>query len=241
MYFFQVDARDNFSGSLRTCNFCCADKAAAIPGEMNAWRIDYSPWVSGIQGRGLSQPIGFSISKLTTNPPPPFPSDLPPTNTDYTVATPINTTFSGGDVSTNAISPGSHTLTFYADPVNLPRNGVVAMNSDGSYIYVPNTGYSGLDQFGFFTSDGINPPVENIVTVKIPSTTNIPPNLGLLYVDPTSVRIHNPFLDFKVVASEQALVDQVYRLTVSAIALDCDIGQYRHISTYDIAITKCGF
>lgn len=267
MFSFQVDGRDNFSGTDRTCNFCCADQATVVPCERNPWMIDYSPWLLGIQGRGLCQPISFSIEKLSSDPVAPFPSMLPPANIDYNIQIAANTAFSGS-VATGATSPQDSPLTFKIDTTSPPSHGIVAMNTDGIYVYSPTTGYVGLDQFGYFTMDGVNAPVENVVNIGVDIVvsppfeeglppgvviqtngdggpqlyaTPIPPNSGLLYVDPQSLCIRSPFIKFTLVASCELTVGQVYRLKIVMSAMDCDRATYRHISTYDILVTKCGF
>lgn len=261
---FQVDGRDNFSQSPSDCNTCCCQTASAIPGEANKWRLNYMQWLAGISGRGLVAPVDFSFQKLTPNPTAPFPTLLPPTNIDYTAQIEANTPYNG-TVATSAVSPQSSPLTFALDPTNPPTNGIVAMNTNGTYIYVPTAGFTGVDNFAFTTTDGVNTPIKNIVTIGVDTLvatnfatplpagvialtggiqvyeTPLPPNQGLIYVDPKSVMIRNPMIDFKLTVSPETLIGQVYRLTVAAVAMDCDVGIFRHISCYDITITTCGF
>lgn len=274
MYEFEADPRDGFgngsngrSGSSRgnTCNSCCEETAEAIPGETNLWRISYACWLSGMRGRGLYA-IGFSFIKLTPNPAPPIPSMLPPTNIDYVFQIEENTSFSG-TVSTNANSPQASPLTFALDPVNPPSHGIVAMNSNGTFVYVPSSAYTGIDTFGFVTTDGVNMPVENIVTfgvdteVAVPFSspfpagvidasgsesaqqvyeTPLPPGQGLIFVPPQSVRLAGFHAHFALTTSPETLIGQIYRMTVAASALECNKQTFRHISSYDIRISSCG-
>lgn len=265
MIFFEADARDNYPAA-RNCQSCCTEVATSIPGESNGWVISYANWMCGIAGgRGLFDAV-FSFEKITPDPAPPFPSVLPPTNTDYQFQIEANTSFSG-TVSTNAVSPQSTPLTFSLDPINPPSHGGLAMNSNGTFIYVPNAGYTGLDTFGFQTTDGINTPVENIVIFGVdtvivshfsgslppgvinPSApedtaqvyaTPVPPNQGLIFVDPTTVKMRGSHLEFPLQCSPETLLNQIYRLTIAVRAMDCNKLVYRHISSYDIRISSCG-
>ena len=42
-----------------------------------------------------------------------------------------------------------------SQPVAQPAHGTLAMNSDGSFVYTPNNGFSGLDMFTYDDSDGV--------------------------------------------------------------------------------------
>lgn len=49
--------------------------------------------------------------------------------------------------------------------VNTPANGALTLNTDGSFIYVPNLGFTGMDSFTYHNSDGIDP--SNVVEVTL--------------------------------------------------------------------------
>lgn len=263
---FEVDGRDNFSNGSMSCDFCCSERATAVPGEVNKWRLSYAPWFAGMKMARFIPPATFAFVKLTPNPPAPFPSVLPPVNTDYQFQIAAGTAYNG-TVATNASSPQSTPLTFAADPVNPPTNGIVAMNSNGTFIYNPTPGFTGVDTFAFTTSDNVNPPLTNLVimgvdtviadhftgslpagVINLPSPetgiqvyeTNIPPSEGLLFVDPTKVVTRGFHLEFPLNCSPENIIGQIYRMTVAVQAMECDGTIYRHISTYDVQITKCG-
>lgn len=267
MLYFEASPRDNFGGlrSRNSCNTCCTEYVEAIPGETNKVIISYADWLSSVRGRGLFG-VDFSFLKLTPNPPAPFPSVLPPTNTDYQFQIEANTSFAN-NVNANAVSPQSTSLTFALDPVNPPQTGTVAMNPDGTFIYMPQAGFTGIDWFAFTTSDGVNLPIKNIVTFGIdtvitvhfqtplppgvinPSApeasaqvyeTPLPPSQGLIFVPPQMVKIFGFNLEFALTVSPECLIGQVYRLTVAVEALECDKQVFRHISSYDIRISNCG-
>lgn len=263
MYYFDAPSRDGFD-KRSTCNTCCEEYADAVPGETNKWRIGYADWLAGINGRAL---IGaeFSFVKLTPDPAPLYPDRTPPTNQDYVVQIQANASYSG-TVATHASGFISAVLTFALDPVNPPQHGIVAMNSDGSYIYVPSPGYVGIDTFTFVTMDSVNAPVKNSVTFGVDAIvgspfqgslppqvviadgtdgqqvyeTVLPPSQGLIFVDPRTVRLNNAFLDFALTVAPETLVNQIYRMTIAVSALECGRQTYRNISSYDVRISSCG-
>ncbi len=53
----------------------------------------------------------------------------------------------------NSINPGTDTLSVIVTPVAPPNNGTVTLNTDGSFVYVPDTGFVGTDQFVYRVSD----------------------------------------------------------------------------------------
>lgn len=113
-------------------------------------------------------------------------SDGDATNT-YTVTvtvSPVNDAPVGRDdlVSIDENTPYNGQLPAATDPDgdgvfyslgNQASNGVVTVNSDGSYIYVPNADFNGTDRFTYSVSDGI---LETTYTVTIlVNTPNEPP------------------------------------------------------------------
>jgi ELWxxDGT repeat protein/VCBS repeat-containing protein len=57
--------------------------------------------------------------------------------------------------------------------VTQPSNGTVTLNSDGSFIYIPNAGFIGTDSFTYQANDGLANSA--IATVTLIVTTNTPP------------------------------------------------------------------
>lgn len=96
-----------------------------------------------------------------TDPNPPFAGD------DFNV-TNINTMVAG-DVSTNDTGGGAVNTT----PVTAPNNGVLTLNTDGSYIYTPNNGFTGADQFVYQScvSGGNGTTSNNYPSSDIPIST----------------------------------------------------------------------
>ena len=55
----------------------------------------------------------------------------------------------GGNVLTNDYDPEGYNLSASGTLLNLPSNGSVTLNPDGSYIYTPNTNFAGEDFFTY--------------------------------------------------------------------------------------------
>ncbi len=48
-----------------------------------------------------------------------------------------------------------------------PTHGTITLNSDGSFVYVPQNGFSGTDSFTYRVSDGVADPVGATVNLKV--------------------------------------------------------------------------
>ncbi len=68
-----------------------------------------------------------------------------PVANNNTYTTPANTTFTRSNVLTNDTDADGETLT--AMLVSSTTNGSLTLNTDGTFIYVPNAGFSGTDIF----------------------------------------------------------------------------------------------
>jgi hypothetical protein len=62
--------------------------------------------------------------------------------------TPVN-----GNVSNNDSDPNGDALTVFTTPVVAPANGTLTLNSNGTFTYTPNTGFTGNDQFVYQICD----------------------------------------------------------------------------------------
>ncbi|MDX1410501.1 MAG: Ig-like domain-containing protein, partial [Saprospiraceae bacterium] len=72
-----------------------------------------------------------------------------------------------GNVAANDFDPEGDTQTVSTTPVNGPANGIVTLNADGSYVYVPNAGFSGNDFFTYETCDNGFPQACDVATASI--------------------------------------------------------------------------
>ena len=98
--------------------------------------------------------------------------------TERDVATNPGLVVSAPGVLANDSSPQGSPLT--ASLVSGPSHGSLTLNSDGSFVYTPNTGYLGADSFTYKDTDTSTPPdISNTATVSLTVTPrlSIPTNL----------------------------------------------------------------
>jgi hypothetical protein len=89
----------------------------------------------------------------------------------YGYAVPTNdvlTTSSTDGVLGRASDPYGYGMT--ASLVDGPSHGTLTLNSDGSFTYTPNAGYSGTDQFTYRAFDGLNDSPNTTVMIAVDST-----------------------------------------------------------------------
>src|SRR5207245_2599952 len=112
-----------------------------------------------------------NFGKSKNNTPPAAVSD------GYTICQNTQLNVSATGVLANDTDADHNTLT--AVLVGGAANGGVVLNSDGSFTYTPNTGFSGTDTFTYKANDGTAD--SNVVTVTItvnstPAVTTNPSN-----------------------------------------------------------------
>lgn len=115
-----------------------------------------------------------------------------PVAQDDSSATDSNTSLTGG-VLGNDTDPDGAPLT--AELVDGPANGSVTFNSDGSFIYTPNTNYVGTDSFTYRASDGVTN--SNVATVSIIVANQAPCliSAGVVCVDANTMDISGAIQD----------------------------------------------
>lgn len=98
-------------------------------------------------------------------------ANLPPVaNSDLYTRTPNGS--ATGNVLTNDKDPEGGPLTINTTPISGPSNGTVAINSDGTFTYTPNTGYTGPDQFVYEICDNFTPKLcSQAIVFIIPKST----------------------------------------------------------------------
>jgi hypothetical protein len=98
----------------------------------------------------------------------PSTQDLAPVAGDDAASTPLNAPLHGslaGDVR----DPAGGAVQFSMDLP--PSFGTLALAPDGSFIYTPEQGYTGTDQFRFFASDGPLASADATVTIDVQPPT----------------------------------------------------------------------
>ena len=86
-----------------------------------------------------------------------------------------------GNVLTNDIDHEGNTLTVNPVPLSNTTNGTLVLNSNGTYTYTPNTGFTGTDSFQYIVCDNGSPSKCDTASVAIEvlnittGTSNLPP------------------------------------------------------------------
>jgi gliding motility-associated-like protein len=103
----------------------------------------------------------------------------PPVVLNKTIRTNFNTAVMGSLLEITDGDEDGTTLIFKTTPLSGPSNGVLSINSDGTYVYVPNTGFSGTDVIAFEVCDsGLPLPsqcVTRTLTVMVNPLADNPP------------------------------------------------------------------
>jgi hypothetical protein len=73
----------------------------------------------------------------------------------------------GGNLFPNDTDPNGDNISVNTSPITPPANGILTINPDGSYIYTPNPGYTGPDQFVYEICDDGSPVLCTQATVYI--------------------------------------------------------------------------
>ena len=103
------------------------------------------------------------------------PNNQPPVAANDGAVTPLNTPV-GGDLLANDFDPDGDNIIINTTPVFNPTNGTVVINSDGTYVYTPNNGFTGTDVFTYTICDDGTPSLCDVADVTIVVTTDNPGN-----------------------------------------------------------------
>jgi hypothetical protein len=96
----------------------------------------------------------------------PGPFNQPPVANDDNAQTIINVPV-GGNLLTNDDDPDGDNLIINTTPVTPPSNGAVTIQSNGNFLYTPNTGFVGTDTFIYSVCDDGTPVLCDQATVTI--------------------------------------------------------------------------
>jgi len=143
-----------------------------------------------------TDPTDGTVTVTGTNLPPVANNDMY-SITERAVATDPSLTVAAPGVLANDISPqGSPLRSSLVAPTT---HGTVLLNTDGLFVYTPNTGYLGPDSFSYQDTDGQTGLTSNIATVSLMVTPqlSIPTNLvatpGQTITVPVNIDNPNPF------------------------------------------------
>ena len=74
--------------------------------------------------------------------------------------------------------------TLTAVLASAPSSGTLTLNSDGSFSYTPNSGFTGIDRFAYKADDGVAQSNIAIVTLNVHSTNHAPTAYGDSFTTP---------------------------------------------------------
>jgi Bacterial Ig domain/HD domain len=83
-----------------------------------------------------------------------------------------------GDLLANDTDPQGSPLTLDSTPATQPTNGTLTLNSaDGTFVYVPNNGFTGTDNFTYTVSNGYGASSTAQVTIQISVSSGVSTSL----------------------------------------------------------------
>ncbi|MEM7455250.1 MAG: Ig-like domain-containing protein [Planctomycetota bacterium] len=161
-----IDSAGNITGTI--------DSSASTGGP-------YSVTVTADDGNGGV--VSDTFTWTVANPAPDAVSDNVSTSEDIPVS---------GDVSTNDSDPDGDSVTF--NKLTDPANGIVVLNSDGTFTYTPDLNYSGIDSFTYEIIDADGASTTGTVTIAV-GDVNDPPAVTTPIADQTSLDADSISLD----------------------------------------------
>jgi HD-GYP domain-containing protein (c-di-GMP phosphodiesterase class II) len=101
-----------------------------------------------------------------------------------------------GDLLANDTDPQGSPLTLDSTPATQPTNGTVTLSSaDGTFVYVPNSGFTGTDGFSYTVSNGYGATATAQVTIQISASSGVSTSLV------AAVNSKNPAPPYQVTTS----------------------------------------
>lgn len=99
-----------------------------------------------------------------------------PVAQDDNASTLENVTLNGSGLLSNDSDPDANPLSIATTPLIAPLHGILVLNSNGTYSYTPNTGYSGFDSFTYRVCDNGLPALcdDAVVTIGIGAVNHAP-------------------------------------------------------------------
>ena len=232
MYHFTVqDAEASASG----CITCCCEKLALKPGTTSKISVGYAPWAVPI-GELHCTPQ-FMIEQMQTCPVP-VGDNLPPAATSEVKFSTAKDSLLENDLKNMIKDPEAVALTYKVLPLYGAKYGKLDLKPDGTFSYMPVSGYTGEERFYVSAADALHTVVfEVMIAVGIDPATMAP--MPHISVGPAVVDKRFFMVSFPVTVSPAAQLCEVWRLTVLQNALDCDCNCYNRTDCFDIGIAKC--
>ncbi|MEA5521669.1 Ig-like domain-containing protein [Limnoraphis robusta] len=163
------------NGSL---NYFNADGSFSYTPNMGFSGVDSFIYVAN-DGKDNSNVATVTIAVGEAPPSPPTPTPTPNTppvadNDDYSTGfqSPITVNASAGVLNGDSDTDGDAVNAILVNP---PNNGSLNLNPDGSFSYIPNMGFSGVDSFIYVANDGKDDSNVATVTIDVGEPPNTPP------------------------------------------------------------------
>ena len=143
------------------------------------------------------------------------------------------------NVLENDSDPEGDTQTVNTTPVINVNNGTLVLNSDGTFVYTPNSGFEGTDRFVYSVCDNGTPMACDTATVYLSIIDTTPPDVSNCSV--TNLNIECSLTDIETLAN-QWNADNIATLEACAIdGCDSDLsGQVTSDFAFTNLITTCG-
>jgi hypothetical protein len=219
-----------------SCQVCCCEQVTLKPGTTSRLTINYAPWAVPI-GRLHCEPQ-FALEPMAAcGTSPGAPVKIGGANVAFN--TPLNTPLES-DLKTMIEDPDGGSLTFKLIPFNGPTHGVVDIQSDGMFKYVPEGGYNGPERFFVSVTDKTDKTASFEVLIGVGSTSSAnmkeTPHVS---VEAFTVNYAHYFITVAVKVTPNADPCEVWRLTAHMRAIDCNCICYDHQDCFDIRMSKC--
>lgn len=246
MLYFDIDARDGGPAGGAACNTCCCHPIMLRPGETNLVAINYAPWSLPIAPPGIV--TGTEIAVTIDNAACPnneIEGFTYPSNTNYTLSTPVSTALEI-DLSANA-APLGNEFTYALVSLQGPTNGSIAQTGTAAgptFTYTPNGGYTGYDYFTYEMTDGQGRTVVRTVEISVGQHFAKRDRARMAtgpFVDMTKINVDRrmQIVKFPIYMPLSVRDCQTFRMTLKQPAKDCDQNTYHHFACFDIRSGDC--
>jgi hypothetical protein len=254
MHHINLDQRNN------TCSTCCCDPISMRAGETRLVVLNYAPWTVPIManggGQGLVPTPQLSIVEnddachndaIDGVAAPSVIGDVFVTNTALAVSTDLTL-----DLKSD-VTPADNTFEFTLAPVSGPYHGSLVDSplSGEGWLYRPEQGYIGYDQFWVEIKDAQSRKIIRPINITVGAANYIPPKgwgekaaMGL-QIDRSKLRVNQAqqtvsFPLYLPPSNDAETIDACrrYRITVKAFARDCE-NEFSHITCLDVTSTRC--
>jgi hypothetical protein len=220
-----------------SCQVCCCEQVALRPGTTSRISINYAPWAVPI-GRLHCQPQ-FALEQMAVcNVTPGAPVKVGGANVAFD--TPVSTPLEGDLTETIEDPDGVEPMTFKLVPFQGPHHGVVTVQKNGLFEYIPEGGYNGPDRFYVSAIDVTNKMSIFEVLIGVGTTlSDTMQETPHVTVESFTVNYAHYFVTVAIRVAPNADQCEVWRLTANMQAIDCNCSCYNRMDCFDIRMSTC--